>query len=112
MAIKENDNLAAVLERINLLMQSAPAVADNDEVVEDADDGIPLLVEVYTGDSAQLVSRIERQKKVNALLKEMRPFIQLEVKKAVLDESVKLEKALSKQLEADLIETLRERLTS
>lgn len=113
MTIKENDNLAAVLERINLLMQSTPTVAEDgqtgDEVVG-ADDDIPELLEVYSGNPAQLVSRADRQKKVDALLKEMRPFIELEAKKAVLQESVELEKFLAKKLETDLIKTLRERL--
>lgn len=108
MTIKDNDNLAAVLERINLLMQSAPVVAEHDQMVEE--DGIPVLLEVYTGDSAQLISHTERQKKIDALLKEVRPFIHMEVKKAVLQESVILEQKLAKHLEADLIETFRKKL--
>ena len=118
MTIKENDNLAAVLERINLLMQSTPAVAEDAQAVDEmqaedaAEDDIPELVDVYTGDFAQLSSHKERQTKVNALLKEVRPFIQMEVKKVVLQESVILEKKLAKHLEADLIETLRKRLMS
>ena len=113
MTIKENDNLAAVLERINLLMQTVPIVAEEsqnvDETLETEDD-IPELLEIYTGSPAQLVSQASRQKKVDALLKEMRPLIELEAKKAVLQESVELEKFLAKKLEVDLIKILRDRL--
>ena len=115
MTTKDNDNLAAVLDRINLLMQATPAVAERineNAEVDIVDEDIPELVEVFTGDPAQLVSRGDRQKKLDAILKEMRPFIHLEVKKAVLQESIKLEKLLTKQVEADLIKNLRERLMS
>lgn len=116
MTTKNNDNLASVLERINLLMQSAPAVVEDNQVTDEAQaddtDDIPLLIEVYTGDPAQLIPHTDRQEKVDALLRELRPFIHIEVKKVVLQESVRLEQVLAKQLEADLIKTLRERLIS
>lgn len=98
-------------------MQSAPAVVEDNQVVGETqtdvtDDDIPLLIEVYTGDPAQLIPHEGRQEKVDALLRELRPFIHIEVKKVVLQESVRLEQVLAKQLEADLIKTLRERLIS
>lgn len=113
MTVKDNDNLALVLERINLLMQPAP-VTDEPASSEEGGGDIPLLTDVYTGDQSQLAVHAEpsvrRQDQVDALLKEMRPFIRIEVKKVVLQESVKLEKMLATRLEADLINTLRERL--
>ncbi|MBC7785996.1 MAG: hypothetical protein H7Z18_00715 [Methylophilaceae bacterium] len=113
MTVKDNDNLALVLERINLLMQTAPeAIHVNDEPSENAkeDENIPLLVDVYTGDIAQLKQRENRQVEINAVIKEMQPYIKLEIKKAVLKQTVELEAMLAKQLETDLIKTLSERL--
>lgn len=117
MTVKDNDNLALVLERINLLMQTAPEAIHSDDVpsenaTEDigADEDIPLLVDVYTGDIAQLKQRENRQVEIDAVIKEMQPYIKLEIKKAVLKQTVELEAMLVKQLEVDLIKTLSERL--
>ena len=106
MTTKDNDNLASVLERINLLMQAPlPVVSSGDE-----EGDIPILTEIYMVGIAPLKVKADRQAQMDALLMEMLPFIHKEVKKAVLHESVKLEKALASQLESDLLKVLRERL--
>lgn len=115
MTVKDNDNLALVLERINLLMQTAPEATYADDVPNDTgaeDEDIPLLVDVYTGDITHLKQRKKRQLEIEAVIKEMQPYIKLEIKKAVLKQTVELENLLIKQLETDLIKILSERLKS
>lgn len=115
MTAKDNDNLALVLERINLLMQTAPEATDTDDVPSEIgaeDEDIPLLVDVYTGDITHFKQREKRQLEIEAVIKEMQPYIKLEIKKAVLKQTVELEALLIKQLETDLIKILGERLKS
>ena len=118
MTTNNSDNLAMVLERINFLMQSQPAVlsAENnlanielEESVE-LEKNAPLLTEVYEGDSEQLVAVLSRQGEVDAVLNEMRPLIHQEVASAVLQASDALTQSLINQLEHDLVHSLRHRL--
>lgn len=110
MVTKDNENLASVLERINLLMQAPPESLDSAETQGSIDDDIPLLLDIYTG-NAELLPVVEtRQAQIDAIIKEMRPFIQLEIKKALLQETTQLENRLFQTLEENLLATLRQRL--
>ncbi|HSH73767.1 MAG TPA: hypothetical protein VK974_11995 [Methylophilaceae bacterium] len=124
----ENHDLAQVLNRINALMQrnevATESVAENDD--------IPVLTEVYDGADAQLTAvNLQHFPTLNQManetmaanaplteeladrfLAEIQPLILKAVKVAVLEESVKAEKVLTSKLEQDILELLRQRLTT
>lgn len=122
---EDNQDLAQVLSRIDALMKhgDAPAVV--------LDDAIPLLTEVYEGepltftshtpkkavaqplrDSTDVGSRLMAAGLTEELLDEILPLIQAAVRKAVQQELANAEQTLTGKIEADLVESLRQRLKS
>ena len=129
----ENQDLTQVLNRINALMKhgehSLPAL----------DDEIPLLTRVYEGEPLTFTShrpkthavQIESESETatataseeigleliatsltEELLNEMLPLIQQAVRTAVQQELANAEQTLASKIEADLVESLRQRLQS
>ncbi len=132
---EENNELAQVLNRINTLMKHGEVQAENSVQAEN----IPQLTEVYEGEPLTFMSRpagefpilneliadaeelpvgfsgqmeAQQVEKIEALLAEMLPLIQAEVKKTVLQELVNTEQPLCAKIEAEIMQTLRERLKS
>src|SRR3989344_6224597 len=102
-------------------------------------ENIPQLTEVYEGEPLSFISRpagefpilnelladtealpvvfsgqidVQQAEKIEALLAEMLPLIQAAVKKAVLQKLVNAEQPLCAKIEAEIMQTLRERLQS
>ena len=132
---KENNELAQVLNRINTLTKHGEGQAENTIPAED----IPQLTEVYEGEPLTFIPRpadefpilnellddaevppaevsgqidAQQTEKIEALLVEMLPLIQVVVKKAVLQRLVEAEQPLCAMIEAEILQTLRERLQS
>ena len=126
---EDNHALTEVLNRINALMKHGEPSAEAPPV---SDEAIPVLTEVYEGEPLtftshapqdfptldQVVSPVETITElisvelVDALLAEMLPFIRVAVKKAVQQELENAEQSLGGKLEAELMQSLRERLQS
>ena len=132
---EENNELAQVLNRINALMKHGEVQAESLAPAEN----IPQLTEVYEGEPLSFISRpagefpilnelladtealpvvfsgqidVQQAEKIEALLAEMLPLIQAAVKKAVLQKLVNAEQPLCAKIEAEIMQTLRERLQS
>lgn len=120
-------DLALILGRVSALKGGGEPAPGVDAGAEE----IPLLTEAYEGppvffaehefvesappeqvneSNAGLQQQSDEQ--IENILAEMIPLIQVEVKKAVLQELVKVDKELCARLEADLVRLLRERLES
>ena len=136
---KENNELAQVLNRINTLMKHGEIQAESSVPTENPTENIPQLTEVYEGEPLTFVSppagelpilnelladaealsvefsgqmEVQQAEKIEALLVEMLPLIQIAVKKAVLQKLVNAEQPLCAKIEAEIMQTLRERLQS
>lgn len=132
---EENNELAQVLNRINTLMKHGEVQAESSDQAEN----IPQLTEAYEGEPLTFISRpagefpilneliadaealsvgfsgqmeAQQAEKIEALLAEMLPLIQTAVKKAVLQKLVNAEQPLCAKIEAEIMQTLRERLQS
>lgn len=124
---EENDELTQVLNRINALMKHGEPSAE-----APSDEAIPVLTDLYEGEPLTFTSHVLQEfptldqvaspvestvelipgEMVDALLAEMLPFIRVAVKKAVQQELENAEQSLGSKLEAELIQSLRERLQS
>jgi|GEM_PF-4057663 len=139
---EENPELARVLSRVNALMKHdlEPATSEisNEEVAErpveltqeslEHEDEVPVLTEVYEGELAISASAdigefggaeaaaVEPQDAddaaLDAIVAELMPLIRAEVKKAVRQELVNMEKIVIHQLETEFLQALMQRLRS
>lgn len=125
---EKNQELAQVLSRISALMRHGEPATEAPVL----DESIPLLTEVYEGEPITFASHHPQEfpalnqvssplsatdnpipaEVVEMLLIEMMPLIQTAVRKAVQQELANAEQLLSTKLEAELIQSLRERLQS
>jgi hypothetical protein len=127
---KENDELAQVLSRVNILMKHGEVQTESTIQAE----SIPQLTEVYDGEPLVFISRpagefptlnefvsgsptgtvavaakvSDQTEKMEALLAEMTPLVQAAIKKAAQQKLVDAE--LRTKIEAEIMQTLRERL--
>ena len=139
---KENNELAQVLNRINSLMKHGEAQAESPVLAENPTENIPQLTEVYEGEplifisrpaaefptlneivsnsvstadtaSAEVSGKASKQaEKMEALLAQMAPLVQVAIKEAALQKIIDAEQARQTQIEAEIMQTLRERLQS
>jgi len=139
---EENPELARVLSRVNALMKHdlEPATSElsGEEVAErpveltqgsiEPEDEVPVLTEVYEGELAISASTdvdalsgaeapaVEPQDAddaaLDAIVAELMPLIRAQVKKAVRQELVNMEKIVIHQLETEFLQTLMQRLRS
>ncbi len=139
---KESNELAQVLSRINTLTQHGKAQVESPVSVENPTENIPQLTEIYEGEplifishpvaefpvlneivsnsvsavgaaSAEVSGKASNQaEKMEALLAQMAPLIQAAIKKAALRKIIDAEQPLQRQIEAEIMQTLRERLQS
>jgi len=137
---EENPELARVLSRVNALMkhdlepasEASPAEqaaqTEQDFPVQDQpEDEVPVLTEVYEGelaiplpDDAESLASAHAESRssepddaaLEAIVAELMPLIRAEVKKAVRQELVNMEKIVIHQLETEFLQTLMQRLRS
>ena len=118
-APENNQDLAQVLGRINALMKHS------DKSAQVMNDEIPLLTEVYEGAPltftshrpkfatpgiTELDSKLSVTGLTQEMLNELLPLIQAAVRTAVQQELANAEKKLCSKIEADVLESLRQRL--
>lgn len=125
---EEVNELALILGRVSVLAGGKLPHPEPDKEGEE----IPLLTDIYEGGLLPFVGtqaaveteslprsaehdqenrqQPESEQKIEDILVEMTTLIQVEVKKAVLQELVKVDKKLSAKLEKDLLKILRKRL--
>ena len=136
---EENPELARVLGRVNALMKHEEVVA---EVVTEPAAGapeLPVLTEVYEGEPLAFAPRNPQElgvqalakevaelseegfqveevsqtdERVEAILAELMRLIHSEVKKAVRQELINMEKIVNHRLETEFIQTLLQKLRS
>lgn len=74
-------------------------------------DTIPELVEEVSESAMQAISTTNiNQTNIDALLKQIKPQIKSEVKKAILKELIQIEKSLTAKVEQEVIEKLKQEL--
>ncbi|HEU4709110.1 MAG TPA: hypothetical protein VFS17_07355 [Methylophilaceae bacterium] len=128
---EENPELARVLSRVNALMKHEEVVTE--VFTESAQDEpeLPVLTEVYEGEPLDFAPRhpkevgvqalatevakpseeeLQAEDRVEAILAQLMPLIHSEVKKAVRQELINMEKIVNHRLETEFIQTLLQRL--
>jgi hypothetical protein len=135
---EENPELARVLSRVNALMKhdlepTGEIVSEDNPpdqhiqaLQEYPDDEVPVLTEVYEGElapvppdasaagamAASAMPLEPDDAALDAIVAELMPLIRAEVKKAVRQELVNMEKIVIHQLESEFLQTLMQRLRS
>lgn len=128
---EENPELARVLSRVNALMKHEEVVTE--VFTESAQDEpeLPVLTEVYEGEPLDFAPRhpkevgvqalatevakpseeeLQAEDRVEAILAQLMPLIHSEVKKAVRQELINMEKIVNHRLETEFIQTLLQKL--
>lgn len=125
---EENPELARVLSRVNALMKHEETSSDGAAGALPAEPEVPVLTEIYEGEPLTFAPRspealgipasmadeaaAAEEAGIEAILAELMPLIQAEVKKAVRQELVNTEKIVKHRLETEFIQTLLEKLRS
>jgi hypothetical protein len=126
---EENPELARVLSRVNALMKHDPVMQPLPEAAVEAqvsaEAEVPVLTDVYEGELPAFASHSQGgsattdpvtltpssdEGAIEAIVAELRPLIHAEVKKAVRQELVNLEKIVNHRLETEFLQTLLEKL--